>query len=238
MECGARYGYTAAVKVGSYALQAVVDRLLGPPPFTAGAEAMQAYLKLLTEAYKRIFTLADALQACVRLYPACSARRHLCISHAPKPALLPPPRLWYMQQLMKRALGTQHRHLLPIDDALSICCLHLSATNGFAFGQEAVGDAAKVREHVDAVFNTTLIQHPDLERRWLQLAFGEKASQVGIVTGIGFHPPKPASGCNTLHGCAELRLCSQPLGFISSQTALLSKHLDNMQQMHQHHVSI
>ena len=45
--------------------QASLDRLLVPPAPTAAAEAVQAYLKLVTEAFKRTMALAESLQEVV-----------------------------------------------------------------------------------------------------------------------------------------------------------------------------
>ena len=47
--------------------------------------------------------------------------------------------------------------------------------------QEAVGDAAVVRDQVDEVFDRSLLQHPNLELQWLQLAFATRESQVRFM---------------------------------------------------------
>ena len=46
-------------------MQASLDRLLAPPAPAAAAEALQGYLKLVTEAFKRTMALAESLQEVV-----------------------------------------------------------------------------------------------------------------------------------------------------------------------------
>ena len=50
---------------GLHPVQASLDRLLVPPTPTAAAEALQGYLKLVTEAFKRTMALAESLQEVV-----------------------------------------------------------------------------------------------------------------------------------------------------------------------------
>ena len=46
-------------------MQACLDRLLVPPAPSAAAEAVQGYLKLVTETFKRSMALAESLQEVV-----------------------------------------------------------------------------------------------------------------------------------------------------------------------------
>ena len=190
----------------------VLTQMLTPPPPEASKEHLEAYLKLLAEAYQSTCTLARNLQVAHHTHSLGSNQG----------IRLPRPRLnhatsdckplknrfraaymaWRISTCTSPWIIYTPREQIVIDRChcravFGAPCkfdvsMRISSTSSAACDlQELVRDADDVMEHVEAAFSETLENYPEMEMALLRLQYAHQPAMVR-------HPSHPCSHISPL----------------------------------------
>lgn len=183
---------------GVCGVQMVLSNMLTMPPPDAKKEMLEAFLKLLAEAYQSTCTLARNLQVLflfILVY----------IMHTGSLALASRMLAHLLQNQKAWHAGIQSQSLIPNPDRL-FCAMSFMPQQtrpiqhcwdpecnsqqwqqyGVPLAQDLVGTSADVMELVDLAFSEVLEQYPELELQLLRLQYHSSPYMVTF-------PPKTAS---------------------------------------------